>query len=121
MESLESIKEFRQREEIEVGEVIFAVNKRRKNGSEGQVSRVGRKYFYIGDLAFNKETKQEVTEWESNFALYPNEESFIEEVEKTSAYKMIKGIIRDDYSDSVQEHLSLDDLNTISELLAKAR
>lgn len=61
MESLESNKEFRQREKVEVGEVTFAVNKRRKNGSEGQVSRVGRKYFYIGDLAFDKETMHEVT------------------------------------------------------------
>lgn len=61
MESLESNKEFRQREKVEVGEVTFVVNKRRKKGSEGQVYRVGRKYFYIGDLAFDKETMHEVT------------------------------------------------------------
>ena len=64
MESLESNKEFRQREKVEVGEVAFVVNKRRKKGSEGQVSRVGRRYFYIGDLAFDKETMHEVTEWQ---------------------------------------------------------
>lgn len=116
---MESLKEFNARAELKVGEEVFLLNRRLKKGTLEKISRVGRKYFYIDDTAFYILDKGEVTIYQSNYDLYPSEESFKVEREKSESYGAIKRLINLDYSNAIKESLTKDELKQILTLITK--
>ena len=118
---MESLREFKDRDKLKVGEVIFMLNKRLKKGNLEEVTRVGRKYFYIGDVAFYIRDKGQVTEFQSNYDLYPSEESFKVEKDKSETYRAIKRVISEDYSNIVKDLLTKNELKQILALITKVQ
>ncbi len=105
--------------DLEVGQELFVVDSRRNGGEFLKVEKIGNKYFYINGDKFCKDSKREYSNYQTYRTAYKDEESFIERTKKSKLYSKLRNILQNDFSGSVAERLTTEDIETFLDKLEK--
>ena len=105
---------------MEVGQKVYLKNRNHGNINEiteSQISKIGRKYFYVGphsELKFNINTlAQESGQYSPNWVIYLSMQEILDEEEYSSTARHIEKIISSPYYNKI----TLDQLRQIKRII----